>query len=117
MRFFCHAFIILGLLCAAFGPACQFLWGGQYSIVEICTAQGIEKQIVQSDETPPFPEQAKNDCAFCLQQAHANALMPDTKNPAMVANPVRQTVSFTAISYDAPLLWRDQNPRGPPVFV
>jgi hypothetical protein len=78
MKAILHIFILIAFLAGIIAPACGFMWGGQYSVIEICTAQGIETRIVANEDQPsaPMPNMA-NDCAFCFASANMVSFLPE----------------------------------------
>ena len=61
----CHFFILTAFLLGIIAPACGFAWNGKFSVIEICTAKGIEQKIVSNDDLPP-----KHPLAFCVAVIH-----------------------------------------------
>lgn len=99
-------------------PACGFMWGGQYRVIEICTAKGLENRVVAdtSDNGNPNNKMAK-DCEFCFANANVLAHLPASSSLIKVA--------FTAEKlkfqhYEDILLSRlntDISSRGPPSLI
>jgi hypothetical protein len=80
MRAFLHILVLVAFLGGIIAPACGFLWGGNFSVIEICTTNGIENRIVadnqDSNDTAPNHQKTDN-CQFCFTQAHlASQLVP-----------------------------------------
>ena len=63
----------LGLI----APACGFAWNNNgnnnnYSVIEICTASGIENRLIPNDEAPT-EHQTSEQCPFCFAQNNLEA--------------------------------------------
>jgi len=72
-----HILIAIAFLGGIIAPACGFSWGGKYSVVDICTAQGIESKIVanEGNSDTPLPQMA-DECQFCFSNANLTGLIP-----------------------------------------
>lgn len=70
-----HIAVLIAFLVGVIAPACGFVWGGKYSVIEICTAQGIESRVVNNDDLPKSPH-FEEQCQFCFSQANLKSLMP-----------------------------------------
>ena len=72
-----HIIVLTAFLGGIIAPACGFAWGGKYSVIEICTAQGLESRIVDNDSNSDNnPAQKMADqCQFCFSQAHLSAFL------------------------------------------
>lgn len=115
-----HFFVLLAFLAGIIAPACSFAWGGigagKFSVVEICTAQGIESRIVENDQDPERP-MAHEQCQFCFAQANFQSLMPvlaqfEQKIVAIERLKLRhyQAILFSRLS-------QGHAARAPPLFV
>lgn len=113
-----HILTIIAFMAGIIAPACGFAWGGKYSVIEICTDQGIESRIVAENETPSDEApMAKDQCQFCFANAHINALIPASHVDIAREN---HALSLQFALYEAMLLSRltsHEQPRGPPNFV
>ncbi len=79
----CHFFILTAFLLGIIAPACGFAWNGKFSIIEICTAKGIEQKVVSNDDLPSKhpsdpADHAQKECQFCFQNNNlvANIILP-----------------------------------------
>lgn len=70
-----HIFILLAFVMGIIAPACGFAWGGKYSVVEICTTDGIESRVVENEEQEHAPSMSE-DCAFCFASANIKSFLP-----------------------------------------
>lgn len=119
MRAILHFFIIIAFLAGIIAPACGFLWGGNFSVIEICTAQGIESRIVadtgDSNNTPAHKTSDK--CQFCF--SHAN-LVADIA-PDFTLETVHFQVEKLKFQAYERLVFARINPqaaaRAPPFFI
>lgn len=72
-----HILIAIAFLGSIIAPACGFSWGGKYSVVDICTSEGIESKIVANDENSDDEHQQMVDqCQFCFSHANLSGLVP-----------------------------------------
>ena len=76
-----HIFVAFAFLTGILAPACGFSWGGKYSVVEICTTEGIEQRVVDNGQQPdnngdPTPTM-KDNCAFCFASANVKFFAPE----------------------------------------
>lgn len=113
MKRFLHVFVLIAFLTGIIAPACGFAWGGKFSVVEICTAQGIEQKIVESDDEEQSPS-AHEECLFCFQSANMNGFLPANIQPADLT-----IIQVSAFKRDA-LFFRsdfsfDHGARAPPL--
>jgi hypothetical protein len=118
MRAILHIFIVITFLTGIIAPACGFMWGGQYSVIEICTAQGLEMRVVANDEAPDdhAPIMA-NNCDFCFANANLTGLLPEIaiiERIAFSAEKIRfgQYEDITLTRFNP-----NTSPRGPPSTV
>jgi len=117
-----HFIVLTTFLVGVLAPACGFSWGpnggGQYSVVEICTTQGIESRVVQNEEEPTNnPINYEEQCQFCFSSANLNALIPDLQ-----AFETHLFVFEKARFHDYEIillsrLTHDHAARAPPVFI
>ena len=77
MKNIIHFMTIFTFALGIIAPACGFAWSssGDYSVIEICTANGYESRIVENDQDAPEHEM-KEQCQFCFTNAHLNGLIP-----------------------------------------
>jgi hypothetical protein len=99
-------------------PACGVAWGGKFSLVEVCTTQGIEIKVVENTSAPSNPssphQQANEDCQFCFQNTHLMAGVMD----AQIINHPKYSLT-TKILSTRDILYRQilsqyHTARGPP---
>ena len=111
-----HILVLIAFLGGIIAPACGFAWGGKYSVVEICTAQGFENRIVMNDEQE-LPHQMQEQCEFCFTHQNVAAFLPDTQK----IEPYLHTFERNRIAqYEDILLSRSidhTSPRGPPSYI
>lgn len=109
--------ILLSFLIGFIAPACGFSWGGKYSVIEICTTQGIESRIVENNNNQGDHEQTTEQCQFCFQNAHLkDYFLP----PSTFIDDFQALQRVQVNQYYSALLNRvysPQNPRGPPSFI
>lgn len=73
-----HTFVLIAFLAGIIAPACGFAWGGKFSVVEICTTEGIEQRLVENDQQDgEHVPSAENDCLFCFQTANFSGFLPE----------------------------------------
>ena len=119
MKNFCHSVILLCFLAGVLAPACGFSWGGKYSVVEICTSQGIEQRVVDAtpeDDSDPAQTMAEK-CQFCFATANMKAFLPaDLAMAQATVSVQKQRVErYTLIVLSRPT--SHEEPRGPPVLT
>jgi hypothetical protein len=74
-----HILVLLSFLSGIIAPACGFAWGGTYSVVEICTAQGFENRIVMNEGQGDSPShQMQEQCEFCFSKTHLTAYITNS---------------------------------------
>jgi hypothetical protein len=121
MKQILHIFILIAFLAGIIAPACGFMWGGQYSVIEICTAQGLETRIIANENRPntPAPNMPNmaNDCAFCFATANVVNFLPAaitleqiTFNAEKIR--FRQYEDIVLAKYNTNI-----SSRGPPAFI
>ena len=71
-----HIFILLAFVLGIIAPACGFAWGGKYSVVEICTLDGIESRVVENEQKEHAPSMGE-DCAFCFASTNVKNFLPN----------------------------------------
>ncbi|NCO03627.1 MAG: hypothetical protein GW903_05505 [Alphaproteobacteria bacterium] len=113
MNRFCHILVFTCFLVGVIAPACGFSWGGKFSVIEICTAEGFERRIVENNQSGDHG-QTSDQCQFCFQNAHIKdyGLLPldlPVYYAALTRNQVYQYQSVL-IAHERSL----QNPRAPP---
>lgn len=117
MRFLIHQIVLLGFITALLAPACGFAWGGQFSVIEICTEKGIEHKIIadaQNNEAPSSPAYA---CQFCFQQMMGQGFQEAFD---FITVPITFTLTvkrFSLALYYQSTLDQSRSPRGPPSIV
>ncbi len=112
-----HFAVIFTFALGIIAPACGFAWGGStYSVIEICTNNGIEK-IAVKDETPSGDHQTQDPCQFCFNHTH---LTKDFVSPQTVTLLVNFTTHQYFQTYQTALLQalhHDYQSRAPPAFL
>lgn len=118
-------FITISFLLGIIAPACGFMWGGQgSSMIEICTAQGIEMRLVTNDLQPnqdptnqPSNPMMGDNCDFCFQNANFTGALLNTATLEKIgfqSNKIRfhlyETILLSHTSYN-------NTARGPPTLV
>jgi len=117
---YAHIFVLLAFLGGIIAPACGFAWGGKYSVVEICTTEGIESRVVNNDQQPEnsdFPTHFEEQCQFCFAQTNLTAFLPHNEH-IETAFFIKDKIRFR--HYDALLqshLTRDNIARAPPILI
>ncbi len=122
MNKFPHFLVILALLVGVIAPACGFAWGNnQYSVIEICTAQGIENRLVENEnvenENTPNEPHLYESCAFCFAQNNQDDL--DIISERALFQYVT-THKIKARQFDIARLAKSrtpQSPRAPPTLI
>lgn len=112
-----YIIMLIAFVGGVIAPACGFAWGGKYSIIEICTSQGIEMKIVpqdgQSNDMPAMSDQ----CQFCFASANITASIVSERQIEKIAYQAER-IKFQR--YAIIVLSRgidDTSPRGPPALV
>lgn len=79
MRQSFHILTLIAFLGSVSAPACGFSWGGKFSVIEICTSQGIETRVVDNGQAPDnSPNHKTTDkCPFCFASATLTGFLPD----------------------------------------
>ena len=117
MRQLAHLFILISFLAGVIAPACGFSWGGKFSVIEICTAAGIESRIVENtqnrqNDTPEHD--TSEQCQFCFQNANIkNTLSTPTQTNKVIVSLER----IKHAQYETIILSSQREPqtlRGPP---
>lgn len=113
-----HILILIAFVMGVLAPACGFSWNGKFSLVEICTTEGIEMKVVENGSSPNTPQhQASDDCQFCFQNAHLIAdvtIMQTAHHPHY--GKIAKIVHAHEILYRQ-ILSQYHTARGPPSFV
>lgn len=111
-----HIIVLLAFLTGIIAPACGFMWGGNYSVIEICTSNGIENRVIANDDQPSTP-QTQDQCEFCFTSANLTAfLMPEGRHTKIAY--AAEKIRFE--QYEDIVLTRFQtniSSRGPPSFI
>jgi hypothetical protein len=118
MKNFSHSLVLLCFLVGVLAPACGFSWGGKYSVVEICTSQGIEQRVVNADDsdTPTAPTMSE-DCQFCFASANMKAFLPNDLSLVTIGFVAeKQRFAFYTLTVLS-LTTSHEEPRGPPALV
>ena len=112
-------FILISFVGGIIAPACDFLWGEKYSVIEICTLNGLETRVVGNDQSPSDDQAPSIDrnCEFCFQNANFAGHIPTAATI--------EKLGFSALklrfqSYETALLSRttsQHSARGPPSLV
>ncbi len=99
-------------------PACGFMWGGQYSVVEICTSQGIEQHIVADNTNPSQPDHktADEQCEFCFQNINLGNYLLNTHDITTLYFDIRTKIRFTRQNIITDNFSTLPLARGPPVL-
>lgn len=111
-----HIAVLLAFLVGVIAPACGFVWGGKYSVIEICTAQGMESRVVSNEDQPQKPHY-EEQCQFCFAQANIKSFLSVSVELEQRLG-VFERVQFG--QYQEILLSRlsqDHAARAPPAFV
>ena len=115
-----HLFVLISFLLGIVAPACGFAWGnnggGKYSVVEICTAQGIENRVVESEDQQNTPMMAEQ-CEFCFASANLKSFLPSTTSFETVFFEYLKAKTYSVYISNDKFLSFDHTPRAPPVFV
>lgn len=108
---------LLGII----APACGFAWGNgdsKYSVIEICTANGLESRLVADNENPDTPpHQTTDQCQFCFSNTHLTSFAPEA---IAIEEFKADALKLSYAQYEMLLLSRltsYEQPRGPPTFV
>lgn len=115
-----HFFVLFAFLVGIIAPACGFAWGGKYSVIEICTAQGLESRVVDNDldnQDQPKKSHIKEQCQFCFAQAHLKNITPVI---LAVADPLFDIQKTQYNHFEEIFLARvsyDYAARAPPILV
>lgn len=106
-------------------PACGFAWNkNDYSVIEICTVNGIENRIVSNDEAPnnapnnvPAEHQTSEQCQFCFAQ---NNLEAHKAPSSLVLNSEFVAQKIKAVQFETTFLSKTRSPqstRAPPALL
>jgi len=118
IRAILHFFVMAAFLGGIIAPACGFMWGGNFSVIEICTAQGLENRIVTNDQNEgDIPAHKTADqCQFCF--SHAN-LVADIAPDFSLETIQFQAEKLKFRAYEDIVLSKlktNISSRGPPLF-
>lgn len=110
--------VILSFLLGIIAPACGFMWDGKYSVIEICTTEGIEQRVVANADNPnkPSHDQAKNNCDFCFQNANLGNYLLSSEEIATRVYNVKTKHAFTHQRKISDSFSTTNLARGPPVL-
>ena len=114
-----HIVVLAAFLLGIIAPACGFSWGGKYSVVEICTAKGLESRVIadNSNSSDAPDHKTKEKCQFCFTHANLAGHMPQ----AVILEPLKfQAEKLKFALYETITLSRvgsNLSARGPPVLV
>lgn len=120
MRKITQIFILISFLTGVIAPACGFSWGGHFSVIEICTSDGIKSIVVNNskDSEKNFPnEKTSKQCQFCFQHANLKAFTP---NIIQVEKLISTTEHIKLVQYKTIFLnihQTPQIPRAPPKLI
>ena len=121
-----HILTLTAFMLGIIAPACGFAWGNnggnnagnaQYSLIEICGAQGIETRLVKNEDAPEAPSHIIDQCEFCFANANFIGLLMDNPNSNLYAS---YTAKLKHALYEDRLFTRyisHAHPRGPPSLV
>ena len=118
---FNYFLILIAFLTGVIAPACGFSWNGKFSLVEICTTEGIEMKVIDNNSAPSGPstphQQASKDCQFCFQNNHVTAHITAIQ---MIESPIFTLTKNILNTHD--ILYRQilsqyHTARGPPSVV
>lgn len=115
-----HQIALLAFVIGLIAPACGFAWGGKYSVMEICSLDGIKQVIVSNndqDPTTPDPtKSAKEKCSFCFGQKNIDQIAV-----ADALSSYDGVISSEDITEYQRLISEENssayNPRAPPYFI
>ncbi|MEM9470246.1 MAG: hypothetical protein AAF988_08800 [Pseudomonadota bacterium] len=118
MKVFTHILILIAFLGGILAPACGFSWGENFSIIEICTAQGTENRIVGSnDNEKEHHHQITEQCPFCFQQNNFKiVLLPSAQQEKEHSALLKAKTSTFKTTYLSKIK-SPQTLRGPPSFL
>ena len=120
MRKYAHLFVLISFLAGVIAPACGFSWGGKFSVIEICTAEGIESRIVEKTKNGQndLPQHKTSEqCQFCFQNANIKNILP---TPIQVNKIIVATERIKNAQYETIVLNTERKPqtlRGPPTLI
>lgn len=113
-----HILVLIAFLAGIIAPACGFMWGGQYSVIEICTTDGIESRVVMNEGQQNSPHQNMQDqCEFCFSNANIISFLP---SKIIISQNENYAEKLRFRDYESIALSRlntDTSPRGPPIFI
>ena len=120
MRNIVHFIAIFTFVLGIVAPACGFAWGGissdgQYSVIEICSANGYESRIVKNDKDTPEHE-TKEPCQFCFANTYLNDLVPILVTERFYSYQAQYIFNQYEIAFLSRSTSHEQ-PRGPPTPV
>lgn len=114
-----HHIALLAFIIGLIAPACGFAWGGKYSVVEICSLDGIKQVVIPNSEDPtePIPNKStKEKCSFCFGQKNIDQISLVDILPSYD----HALSDDTIIEYQR-LVSKNSgsayNPRAPPFFI
>jgi len=117
MHRFCHILVLICFLAGIIAPACGFSWGGKFSVIEICTSEGIESRVIPNAPNDNKNHETSQECQFCFQNAHLKDFLPSML--AHNANiTILEKVRFRA--FETLLFSKSktpQSPRAPPALI
>jgi hypothetical protein len=93
MQRYVHILVILAVILSGISPACAFISGKTSSVIEICTADGMKKIAVPSEQSPEQKPAKKIDCGFCFAQTHLKLMNADAVLITFMQRHEAQTVA------------------------
>lgn len=120
MRKYAHIFVLISFLAGVIAPACGFSWGGKFSVIEICTAEGIKSRVVensQSEQNNAPEHKTSEKCQFCFQHANLKNILPPLKQ---INKTIVSLEHIKYAQYEVIVLNTQHSPqtrRGPPTLI
>lgn len=120
MKHLMHIFVAIAFLTGVIAPACGFSWGGKYSVIEICTSEGIESRIVdtsQNGQNNLPAHKAGDQCQFCFQSANVKDSFPPL---TQIKKKIVSLERIQYAQYETIILNTQHTPqslRGPPALI
>lgn len=111
-----HFFVLFAFLVGIIAPACGFAWNGKYSVIEICTTEGIESRVVKNDEQPE-KSHISEQCQFCFAQANLKSFLPEVKTIEKTQFTYQKTQFQQFETVFLSRRTNDHAARAPPAFI
>ena len=112
-----HLITLLAFIISLLAPACGFAWGGKYSVVDICTTEGIERKVIaDNSDDQNVPVQTKDDCQFCSNAQKIDKIAGYTNNfnTDFVQITIYRFASLAILKQNQPNYYQS---RAPPSFA